>query len=129
MKNLIIKKITSILLPFMLMYGFYVLLHGHTSPGGGFAGGAILGTSLVFFTIVFGHRAGERFKPRLVLMFMVSTGALTYIVLGLSGIVSGGNFLSNDNLPFNLGLLLETAIGLVVASVLFSLFLELTREE
>lgn len=36
-----------ILYPFMLLFGFYVIINGHNSPGGGFQGGAILATAIL----------------------------------------------------------------------------------
>ena len=54
MPDLIIREITALLLPFIQMYGIYVIMHGHLSPGGGFAGGMIVGVSLVLYILVFG---------------------------------------------------------------------------
>jgi multicomponent Na+:H+ antiporter subunit B len=39
--NLLSKSLT-IIYPFILIFGCYVVLNGHTSPGGGFQGGAII---------------------------------------------------------------------------------------
>ncbi len=38
----IISRMTGLLYPFILLFGFYIVLNGHNSPGGGFQGGAIL---------------------------------------------------------------------------------------
>ena len=63
MNDLILKTITKWLLPFIQLYGVYVVFHGHVSPGGGFSGGAILGASIILYTIVFGLDKGEKKLP------------------------------------------------------------------
>ena len=44
----IITRMTGLLYPFILLFGFYIILNGHASPGGGFQGGAVLAS--VFIT-------------------------------------------------------------------------------
>lgn len=44
----IITRMTGLLYPFILLFGFYIILNGHASPGGGFQGGAVL--AAVFIT-------------------------------------------------------------------------------
>ena len=46
--SLIVKNITRLLSAFILLYGIYVVLYGHVSPGGGFTGGVILAAGLLF---------------------------------------------------------------------------------
>lgn len=56
MKDFILKRISAVILPFICIYGFYVILHGHISPGGSFAGGIIVGLSLIAFATVYGMK-------------------------------------------------------------------------
>lgn len=129
MQHLVVKKITEILLPFLQIYGFYVLLNGHHSPGGGFAGGAILGASLIIYSLVFGIQEGKDKIPHIMLTITKSIGALVYVLLGMVGVILGGNVLGNGALSLELGLYLEPAIGLVVAGVMTSFFYRLVEEE
>lgn len=39
--------ISRVLFPFILLYGFYIIINGHLTPGGGFQGGAILATAIL----------------------------------------------------------------------------------
>ena len=130
---LIIKKITGILVPFIQVYGFYILLHGHLSPGGGFAGGAVLGVSIILYIIAF-----DRKLKHDMLMFIETLGTLAYIILGFIGILMGERFLSNATLSIDMGkvgnlfsggliVLITVAIGLKVASTLLSLFCEISK--
>lgn len=45
--SLIIQNIVRIMVPFILVFGAYVTVYGHISPGGGFAGGTILAAALI----------------------------------------------------------------------------------
>lgn len=55
----IILKITGLLYPFIIILGFYVILNGHLSPGGGFQGGAILASVFISRYLVYPY---EDFK-------------------------------------------------------------------
>ena len=46
-RDVILKKTAGIVAPFIMMFGIYVVLNGHISPGGGFSGGAIIGAGLI----------------------------------------------------------------------------------
>lgn len=141
MENYIVKIVTRLLLPFIQMYGVYVVLHGHISPGGGFAGGAILGASMILFALAFGLEAGVKRISHGMATVMESSGALVFIFLGIIGIFLGGNFLTNGHFislpmgqPGNLfsgGLILVItfAIGIKVASTLTTVFYTLIKEE
>lgn len=75
----IVAVITGVLYPFIIVFGLYVILNGHNTPGGGFQGGAILavlfiGRYLVFHTDDFSiHRAHLVEKALLVVLILVPT--------------------------------------------------------
>jgi len=50
--SILLKTTMGAIYPFIFIYGFYVILNGHTSPGGGFQGGAILSSVFIiqYFT-------------------------------------------------------------------------------
>ena len=54
-QNLVLKYGAMILVPFVILFGVYVILNGHISPGGGFSGGAIIGGGLMLYALAFGH--------------------------------------------------------------------------
>ena len=86
MKDYILKRIVAVILPFMCMYGFYVILHGASSPGGSFAGGIIVALSFIVFSTIYGLDEGRRILPESVLVWTESFGTLWYGLLGLIGI-------------------------------------------
>ena len=49
----IISKMIGLLYPFILMFGFYIILNGHVTPGGGFQGGAVLSAVFISRYIVY----------------------------------------------------------------------------
>lgn len=57
----ILQKAAFILVPMIMIFGIYVILNGHLSPGGGFSGGAIVGSGLILYLNAFGFAKTERF--------------------------------------------------------------------
>ncbi len=76
MRDFILKRMIAILLAFIFIYGFYVILHGHISPGGSFAGGIIVGLSFIAFSTVYGIEAGKAKLPEKFLVWVESYGTL-----------------------------------------------------
>jgi len=61
----IIKTLAQKLLPFIFLFGFYLTLHGHLSPGGGFQGGVVIATAIILLTLSYGIKETEnRFKEK-----------------------------------------------------------------
>ena len=131
--DIIVRTITKMIIPFIEIYGVFIILHGHITPGGGFSGGALLGTSLVLYTLVFGvHKAQKKFSEKASL-FAESGGILWFIALGFIGIIVSGAFLSNQAVGFPMGNpgslfsagfipLIMIGIGIKVASTMITLF-------
>jgi multisubunit Na+/H+ antiporter MnhB subunit len=42
----IVRTIANVIFPFALVFGIYVILHGHLTPGGGFQGGAATASAI-----------------------------------------------------------------------------------
>lgn len=140
MDDLIVKTITKIIMPFIQLYGVFIILHGHISPGGGFAGGAIIGSSLVLYTLAFGLKKGNEKMPHNISSKIETGGILWFIALGLVGIIFGGNFLENQSAGFYMGNvgkiisgglipLATIGIGLKVGSTIITLFHTMIEEE
>ena len=92
----IIKTVCRILIPFIQIYALYVVAHGDFSPGGGFQGGVIFGSSLILLAISYNlktlvKRVNEKF-----LGIFSALGVLVYVGIGVGAMVLGGNFLDYD---------------------------------
>ena len=140
MNDLILKTITKWLLPFIQLYGVYVVFHGHISPGGGFSGGAILGASIILYIIVFGADKGEKKLPHQTSLIIESGGVAWYMIIGLIGLAITGSYLSNQNAGFYIGEagalisagmipLITIGVGMKVASTMITLFKAIIKEQ
>lgn len=135
-EDVIIQTVCRILLPFIQLYGLYVIAHGHHSPGGGFQGGVILGASFILFCVAYDIKeAKRRMSEKLDTMFC-SLGLIIYSGIGIICLVLGGNYLNYSRLhhilPVNpidarsMGILgIEIGVGITVMAVMISLFLNL----
>ncbi|MBM3308013.1 MAG: cation:proton antiporter [Candidatus Eisenbacteria bacterium] len=127
--TVIVKTITDFVVGFIVLFGAYIVLYGHITPGGGFSGGVVI--ACAFILVMLGHgrdvafeRLGERTAS-----ILDSTGALAFLVIAWLG-VWGGYFFMNvlvKGTPFRLlssGSILANnlAIGLKVSSSLFLVF-------
>lgn len=135
--QVIAKTIAKILIPFIQLFALYVIAHGESSPGGGFQGGVILGSSLILYMLVFGLEAGRRRIAEKTSDLLSSMGVLIYAGIGLLCLLVGGNYLEYDVLPLgtpqtasHLGILgIEIGVGIAVASVMTTLFIEIARRD
>ncbi|MFC1667131.1 MnhB domain-containing protein [Candidatus Omnitrophota bacterium] len=127
--TLIVKVITRLTVGLIMLFGVYIVSHGHISPGGGFAGGVIIALSFIHIILAFGKEAALKKINKSVASFFESLGAIIFISLAVLGIGSGYfflNFLSKGK-PFDLfssGLipLYNVAISFKVGAGLFIIF-------
>lgn len=76
----------KVLVPFVFIFGLYVIMHGHLTPGGGFQGGAVFASGVVMLIAAFGsQKIHGKLKERH-LSIMESGGALAFIGLAFGGI-------------------------------------------
>ncbi|MDQ7794053.1 MAG: MnhB domain-containing protein [bacterium] len=131
--DLILKEVGGLLVPFLQMFGVYVIFHGHLSPGGGFSGGTVAGISMILFSLVFGLGPGLRKVSHDATRIMESSGTLWYGLVGLVGVLRGASFLMNRGAGIPLGtpgrlfsggliLLITVGVGIKVASAIISLY-------
>jgi len=126
----VLRVVSKLLMPFILLFALYVQFHGDYGPGGGFQAGVILATGLILYALVFGVDAARRVVPPSWLLRTIPLGVLIYAGVGLATLLLGGPFLDYSRLDpeqpahgQHLGILLvELGVGLTVASVMVSLF-------
>lgn len=88
--NFILRISGGILLPLILLFGVYVFVHGHLTPGGGFPGGTIIAAGILLL-----YLSNEEFDLSKTSKFVESYAGSLYIVVGLVGLAIGGVFLIN----------------------------------
>ncbi len=130
--TLIVKTITRLTVGLILLFGIYIILHGHLSPGGGFAGGVIVALSFVHLMLAFGKDIAVSRVSKNLASNLESIGALMFLSIALLGFLGGSFFLNilPKGTPFNLfsaGIipLCNIAIGIKVGVGLFAIFLTL----
>ena len=122
----IVKGIARIVFPFIVLYSISLILYGHITPGGGFAGGVVLTGGFVLLLLAFGKEYVFHFLPLDIAKSLDSTGALGFLAIALMGLL-GGTFFYNllpKGTLFNLWsagtiMLSNIMIGLKVSAGLF----------
>lgn len=137
--SVIIYTVLLILLPFIILFGIYVILHGGSSPGGGFQGGTILAAGLIVYTLIFGYRIGLKKLPLKVRTVLESAGPISFFLVGSIGFIFGHNFLtfmsssvsSHYQHILTEGMLtfLEIGIGVGGGTIFTSIFTAMRRTE
>jgi len=130
--SLILSTGCRVLFPLILVFGSYVFIHGHLTPGGGFQGGAIIASAYLLIYLGCRERRISRFASNLA----ESLGGLVFVVIGLLGLVLGSYFLINflpkgtANTLLSAGIIpiIYVAIGFKVGSELASIIDNLIEE-
>ena len=94
----IVKTVTNFVYGFIIIFGFYIIAHGHLTPGGGFQGGAVVGAAFALLLVSYGSLNSKKFLKKDILSLFESFGLILFIVLGFSGlgITFFYNFLANS---------------------------------
>jgi multicomponent Na+:H+ antiporter subunit B len=133
--SVIVQVITRLLAGMLFLYGVYVVLHGHLTPGGGFAGGVLVAAAFILMSLAVGSvEQSERSSYTFSSVFE-SLGGVAFVGLALAGYLVGSFFFKNDfvyytGIPLHLlsgGIILPAniAIGVKVGAGLVAIFLAL----
>ncbi|MDK2848310.1 MAG: multicomponent Na+:H+ antiporter subunit [Desulfuromonadales bacterium] len=134
--NLIIRTAVRLLVPFIQLFGLYVIVHGHYSPGGGFQGGVILGASFILLALAYDLRTSLRFMSERTNAILGNAGVLIFTGIAVLCALLGGLFLDYSALDRLISLgpiewrslgifLVEVGVGTAVMSIMVSLFWDL----
>lgn len=128
-KYLILRVVTKILIPFILLFALYVQFHGDYGPGGGFQAGVIFAAAIILYSMLFGMSTARRVISQPLIQLLSAIGVLVYGSVGVVSMLNGGNFLDYNLLSDDpvagqhLGILLvELGIGCTVTSVMVIIF-------
>ncbi|MFP6854565.1 MAG: hydrogen gas-evolving membrane-bound hydrogenase subunit E [Opitutales bacterium] len=135
--DLIVTHTVRLLVPVIQLFAFYVLAHGHVSPGGGFQGGVIMGASFILVALAWDlPTAMDRLSvDRAVLL--AGVGILIYAGIGLLSMVLGGEFLdyaelsrilpvSREMARYHAMLGVEIGVAFTVTTVMFAIYANLS---
>ncbi|MEQ9447976.1 MAG: Na(+)/H(+) antiporter subunit B, partial [Rhodospirillaceae bacterium] len=128
--HLILRVVSKLLIPLLLLFALYVQMHGDFGPGGGFQAGAIAAAAIVLYALIFGRAAALEAVPLRVVEIGVPLGVLVFAGVGVANMLMGGNFLDYDMLNEarpadgqHVGILLvEAGVLITVFSTLLTIF-------
>lgn len=126
----ILQMAAKLLVPIIIMYGIYVVLNGHLSPGGGFSGGAIIGAGLILYVNAFGFKKASRIMNRKNYAVISVVPLLFYALAKGYSFYTGANHLESgipkgtpgDILSAGLILPLNICVGIVVACTMYNFY-------
>lgn len=84
--SLIVRTMADIVFPFILVFGLYLVIHGHLTPGGGFQGGVVVAASVAILYVAYGETPIRGITKKL--SAIESIGALAFLGLALTGITT-----------------------------------------
>ncbi|MFV0315047.1 MAG: hydrogen gas-evolving membrane-bound hydrogenase subunit E [Anaerotignum sp.] len=134
-KKLILQIAAKILAPLLMLYGSYVILNGHLSPGGGFSGGSIIGAGLILYASAYGQKEMHRFFTFRTFTTINVGCLLTYFVCKTYSFFTGANHVGyeipkgtpGDILSAGLILPLNICVGLIVACTMYGFYALFTK--
>ncbi|MDD4635045.1 MAG: MnhB domain-containing protein [Dehalococcoidales bacterium] len=135
--SIIVDITCRIMVPFIQLFGMYVIFHGHYSPGGGFQGGVLLASSMILHRLSLGYKESYLKLPPARASVLGTGGMFLFILTALTPIFFGGVFLDYGFLPIPglepaelryYGILIaEIWIGIAVFGCLVVIFDRLTE--
>ncbi len=88
MMSKIVRTVSNILVPLIFIFGLYVIMHGHITPGGGFQGGAVFASGVALIIVAFGSASVQKRLKEHHLSVLESAGALIFIGLAFGGLAT-----------------------------------------
>jgi len=135
-ENVILRVVSKLLIPVILLFAFYVQWHGDFGPGGGFQAGVIFAAGFILYALIFDIDTARAMISARLTRFGLAAGVLLYALVGVAGMWMGGNFLDYSVLAGDmisgqhLGILLvELGVGITVAAAMISIFFTFARQE
>ncbi|MFW2438113.1 MAG: Na(+)/H(+) antiporter subunit B [Arenicellales bacterium] len=128
-QHLILRIVIKMLIPFIMLFAFYVQFHGDFGPGGGFQAGVIFAAAIILYAMLFGMSTARRVINQSLIQLLAATGVLLYGSVGVVSLLNGKEFLDYSALSTDpitgqhLGIfLIELGVGITVASIMIIIF-------
>jgi len=134
--HLILRVVAKLLIPMIVVFGFYVHFHGDFGPGGGFQAGVIIAAAVILYALIFGMEEARKAVPPVVVRYGAALGVLIYAGTGVATLLMNGageplNFLDYDALHPDQShhsgqhygiILVELGVLTTVTSVMLAIF-------
>jgi len=111
--SIIVRTVTRFVYGLVLVFGFYVIMHGHLTPGGGFQGGAVVASAFALLLVAFGAAGVKGRLSKHLLQSLEEIGALAFLGLAFAGIGTAFfyNLLANSGSLFGASVALGPNAG------------------
>jgi multicomponent Na+:H+ antiporter subunit B len=128
-KTDILDLVCRKLAPYVMLFGFYLISHGHLSPGGGFQGGVVIASGVILLALGRGSVTTEKLFPIEALHMTESLAFLGLLVTGVLGLVVAGSFLAVPGIIevrfiFFLNIVIGVKVGAGISLICLKLFEE-----
>jgi multicomponent Na+:H+ antiporter subunit B len=126
----VVRTVAKVMLPYIVLFAFYVQAHGDFGPGGGFQAGVILATAFILFGLVFGPKELTRLVPPQRLERVIPVGPMIYGGVGVVAMLMGGEFLAygaftpeHPSHGHHYGIfMVELGVGITVSAVMITIY-------
>ena len=133
---IVLRVVSKLMIPVIMIFALYVQFHGEYSPGGGFQAGIVFTAAFIVYALLFGLEAAQKAVPPVAAHILAASGVLLFIAFGYASLFLGGNFLEykvllpNDQAGETFGIIgIELGVGITVAAVALSLFYSFAGRE
>lgn len=126
--GVIVKVIMPLLIPSIILFAIYILMHGEVSLGGGFQAGALIAIAFILYASVAGMKIKKVKFTQYFTACLGATGVVIYALTGFVPMLCGGRFLEYERLPVHMEhlaelhsmgiLLIEIGVTLTVAATI-----------
>ena len=127
----VVPTVCVMFAPAVLLFGLYVIAHGHYGPGGGFAGGVALAVGVIMLRVTVAEKDADRVFPPAAAIAVGGAGMVLFLLTGLLPLVAGGAFLDYAAIPLDVAaetlrylgiLVVEVAVGFAVLGAMVLVF-------
>ena len=129
-KTSILRVVSKLLIPPIMLFALYVQFHGDFGPGGGFQAGVIFASAFILYALIFGVDNARKVAPAWFTRLMLAAGLLLFAGVGIFTMFLGGDYLDYSMLlkdpqaGQHLGInIIEFGVGTTVAGAMITIFL------
>lgn len=115
--HLILRVVAKLLIPLILVFGFYVHFHAKYAPGGAFQAGVILAAALILYALIYGMDAARKAVPPWTARVGLAMGAFIFAAVGFVSLFFGENFLDYDVLHPDVAKARGQYLGIVLVEI------------
>lgn len=94
-ESTIVDLVSRKLVPYILLFGLYLISYGHLSPGGGFQGGVVLSSAILLLCLARGVKATRRLFTSRVAGALEIAAFTLFLIMAAAGMAVGVSFLGN----------------------------------